>query len=217
MLYRNIELIHTTVDFLHCESDDLSTAYKASFRCKGNVNTNYIKKIIQDLKDMEICERWQLKKVHIRGDSIDRRAFLFLRKCKEKGLFEDFIFEFSDAQFPKPGLKLYFYVNGKIKYIGVDDAEYRKGDYFEIDELKEDMRKLYPGISDSKLVPFYVRNWVIFSSVPSDVEAAFAEYLDVISESGGKEKYAFVIKVRPNGTREYTKIQADENENDLSD
>lgn len=166
---------------------------------------------------MEICERCQLKKVHIRGDSIDRCAFLFLRKCKERGMVWDFTFEFSDAQFPKPGLKLYFYVNGKIKYIGVDDVEYRKGDYFETDELKEDMRKLYPGVSDSKLIPFYVRNWVIFSSVPSDVEAAFAEYLDVISESGGKEKYAFVIKVRPNGTRAYDEMQVRKNENNLSD
>lgn len=216
MVYQQFESTYITIDLLFCKSEDLSTAYKAYINYRGHVNTNFIKKVICDLDSLKSLYKCPLTFVRIYGDSIDRRAYNFMKKYRNEGPFEHFEFVFSDKNFPKPGLKMYFYVNGKINYIGVDDTEYAKGDYFEIDELKEDMRELYPDIPNSELVPFYVRKWVIFSSVQSNVETAYAEYLDVISELG-KEKYDYIVKARPNGTREYIKTQADENENNLSD
>ena len=216
MVLKDVELFYITAEHLISKTDDLSTAYKAIIKHKGNVNTSIIKKIIYDIYTLKTECKCKLKDVTIIGDSIDRRAFVFLEKYRKAKLFRIVHFEFSDSIFPNPGLKLYFYVNGKIEYIGVDDAEYKNGDYFEIDELKEDMHQLYPDVPDSELIPFYVRNWVIFITVPSRVESAYAEYLDVISELR-KEEYDYVIKVRPNGTREYIKTQVDENENNLSD
>ena len=216
MAHNDGELYYIKAEHLISRTDDLSSAYKVIIRHKGNVNTNVIKRIITDLYTLKTEYKCKLKYVTIIGDSIDRRAFVFMQECRKNKLFKMIDFEFSDTAFPKRGLKLYFYVNGKIEYIGVDDAEYKKGDYFEISELKDDIYQLYPDVTDSELIPFYVRNWVIFITVPSCVESAYAEYLDVISELR-KEEYDYVIKVRPNGTREYIKTQVDENENNLSD
>lgn len=216
MILKNVDLFYITAEHLISKTDDLSTAYKAVIRHEGNLNTIDIKKIIIDINTLHTEGKCKLKDVTIIGDSIDRRAFVFLEKCRKAKLFRNVHFEFSDSIFPNSGLKLYFYVNGKIEYIGVDDAEYKKGDYFEIAELKEDMHQLYPDVPDSELIPFYVRNWVIFITVPSRVEEAYSEYLDVISELG-EEKYHYRITIRPNGTKEYTKIQVDENENNLFD
>lgn len=216
MVYDDIKISYITIEHLFCKSDDLSTAYKVVIRHKGNLNTSDIKKIIIDINTLQTECKCKLKNVIIVGDSLDRRAYLFMKKYQKNKLVKILNFEFFDQAIPKRGLKLYFYVKGKIEYIGVDDVEYKKGDYFEISELKEDMYQLYPDVPGSELIPFYVRNWVIFNIVPSRVEEAYSEYLDVISELG-EEKYHYIITIRPNGTKEYTKIQVDENENNLSD
>lgn len=204
MAHNDGELYYIKAEHLISRTDDLSSAYKVIIRHKGNVNTNVIKRIITDLYTLKTEYKCKLKYVTIIGDSIDRRAFVFMQECRKNKFFKMIDFEFSDTAFPKRGLKLYFYVNGKIEYIGVDDAEYKKGDYFEISELKEDIYQLYPDIPKSELIPFYVRNWVIFSPVPLCVESAYSEYLDVISESN-EENCAYIITLKPNGKRKYSK------------
>lgn len=204
MSHNDVELYYIKAEHLVSRTDDLSSAYKVVIRHKGNVNTNVIKKIIKDLYTLKTEYKCKPKYVTIIGDSIDRRAFVFMEECRKNKLFKMIEFEFKDKVFPRPGLKMYFYVNGKIEYIGVNNAEYKKGDYFEIEELKEDMCQLYPDVPDSELIPFYVRNWVIFNHVPLRVESAYSDYLDVISESI-EENYAYIITLKPNGKRKYSK------------
>lgn len=200
--YCDYELNYITVKLLICETKDLSTAYKAIISQKGTVNTSFCRQVVDDLCNFEQLYKCKLTHIIIIGDSLDRRAYIYLKSLQESGPFKNTDFEFSDKQFPNPGLKLYFYVDGKIHYIGVKDAEYEKGDYFSIEELKEDMHALYPDIPKSQLVPFYVRNWVPFTDIPDYVENAYDKYLDIISEKD-EESYDYKIKVKPNSSRTY--------------
>ena len=204
--YHDYKIVYINVDFLYCETEDLSTAYKAVIIQKGTVNTNYCKQVLEDLCNLERIHKCKLEAVKIIGDALDRRAYLYIKMLQESTIFPETEFEFTDKKFPKPGLKLYFYVNGKILYIDVADEEYQKGDYFTVEELKNDMSTLYPDVPKSQLVPFYVRDWVPFTNIPDYVEEAYDKYLDIISESG-EESFDYTIRIKPNGTRAYEKTR----------
>ena len=84
MVYQQFESTYITIDLLFCKSEDLSTAYKAYINYRGHVNTNFIKKVICDLDSLKSLYKCPLTFVRIYGDSIDRRAYNFIKNTEMK-------------------------------------------------------------------------------------------------------------------------------------